>query len=226
MENKNNKKWLIWGLIGFTVILLVTAVVLFFQLKQPTPSPTPKPKPVASPQVPGIQETTAVEVCSLSFTIVASPSPSPSPGTSPSPSPQPIGCFDTCSSDADCEDDLRCMTVGSTKRCVNPSCDTDADCVCAEDLKTCWEKCQNDNDCESKWSCMTVPGTNDKRCVNSACASDSDCTCTEARVTTSPRPSPTPRAEQPALPTAGVNTPMVLGISTGILMMLVGLLWL
>ena len=195
MENKNNKKWLIWGLIGFTVILLVTAVVLFFQLKQPTPSPTPKPKPVASPQVPGIQETTAVEVCSLSFTITASPSPSPSvtpspsPSVTPSPSPQPIGCFDTCSSDADCEDDLRCMTVGSTKRCVNPSCDTDADCVCA--------------------SPNPSPSPH-------AQASPSPTVAAQA----------SPRVEQPALPTAGVNTPMVLGISTGILMMLVGLLWL
>src|SRR3989338_2231230 len=65
----NNKKWLIWGLIGFTVILIITAIVLFFQLRQPAPSPAPRPRPTASPQLPPIQETTTEEVCSLSFTV-------------------------------------------------------------------------------------------------------------------------------------------------------------
>ena len=180
---KNNNKWLIGGLIGFTAILLTTAVVLFFQLKQPapTPSPTPKPRPTTSPQLPQVQETTTEEVCSLSFTVGASPSPSPSPNPSPSPSPspspQPITCFDTCSSDAECEADLRCQSVSGTKRCVNPSCSEDADCSCA--------------------------------------------------VAEVAHPSPLaslPKASPPALPQAGVNTPMVLGVSVGILMMLVGLL--
>ena len=190
MNMKNNNKWLIGGLIGFTLILLTTAIVLFFQLKQPQASPTPKSKPAASPQLPPIQETTPQEVCSISFTIAASPNPSPSPSPNPSPSPspnpspspEPITCFDTCSSDAECEADLRCQSVSGTKRCVNPSCSEDADCTCAEAKKACWDKCQNNNDCESPWTCQTIPSTNDKRCVNSSCVAESDCSCAVAGV--------------------------------------------
>ena len=185
----NNKKWLIWGLIGFTAILLVTAVILFFQLKQPAPTASPRPRPTASPQLPPIQETTTEEVCSLSFTVAASPSPSPSPSASPSPSPspQPTACFDTCDSDANCEADLRCLTVSGTKRCVNPSCTEDADCICAS------------------------PGPS---------ASPSPSASPQAKASASP----TAIAQAPAqLPQAGVSAPLVLGVSAGILLMLLGL---
>lgn len=175
-----DKKWLIWGLIGFTAILLVTAAVLFFQLRQPVPSPTPRPRPTPSPQLPPVQETTAEEVCSLSFTVATSPSPSPSP--------VPNACFDTCVSDADCEADLRCQSVSGTKRCVNPSCSEDADCLCASPNP----------------SASLQPSASPK-------------------ASASPQAS-LPKASPPALPQAGVNTPMVLGVSVGILMMLVGLL--
>lgn len=181
-----DKKWLIWGLIGFTAILLATAVVLFFQLKQPGPAPTPRPKPAASPKTPPVQETTTEEVCSLSFTVSPSPSPSASPSPSPSASPQPTACFDTCDSDAQCEEDLRCTSVSGTKRCVNPSCTEDADCSCASPNPS-----------------------------PSAPASPNPSASPQANL---------PKASPPALPQAGVNTPMVLGVSVGILMMLVGLL--
>ena len=189
----NNKKWLIWGLIGFTAILLITAVVLFFQLRQPEPGPTPRPRPTASPQLPPVQETTTEEVCSLSFTVTASPSPSPSPSTSPSPSPSPapITCFDTCDSDAQCESDLRCMSVGGTKRCDNPSCTEDADCTCAS------------------------PGPS---------PSPSQSPSASPKPPSSPAPSASPQA-QAQLPEAGVSAPLVLGVSAGILMMLLGLVF-
>jgi hypothetical protein len=100
-------------------------------------------------------------------------------------------CFDTCNSDADCEEDLRCLSVSGTKRCVNPSCSDDADCLCA--------------------SPQPSPSPSPQAQI-------------------SPTPSPTlltqasPRVEPPDLPQAGINTPMVLGVSAGILIMLVGLL--
>ena len=198
-----DKKWLIWGLIGFTVILLVTAIILFFQLKQPAPTPSPRPRPTASPQLPPIQVTTTEEVCSLSFTVAASPESSPSPSASPSPSPnpspsaspspspspQPNACFDTCGSDSDCESDLRCLTVSGTKRCVNPSCTEDADCICAS------------------------PGPS---------ASPSPSASPQAKASASP----TAIAQAPAqLPQAGVSAPLVLGVSAGILLMLLGLVF-
>jgi hypothetical protein len=193
-----SKKGLLWGLIGFTVILVVTAVVLFLRLNQAA-VPTPSVKPKASaPVTPPVQQATTGNVCELAFNIAASPSPSPSPSVSPSPSPSvspspspsPTACFDTCDSDADCEEDLRCMDVSGTKRCVNPTCPEDADCVCAS----------------------TPPSPSPS-----------------ASVSPSPRASVTPSVSpsaQPQLPQAGVNGPMVLGVSAGVLMMLAGLLWL
>ncbi|MEK7513359.1 MAG: hypothetical protein AAB580_00545, partial [Patescibacteria group bacterium] len=64
---KKDGKWLMWGLIGFTLILLATAVILFFQLKKPAPAPTPKPK--ASPQTVPVQQQQTEGVCTLSFTV-------------------------------------------------------------------------------------------------------------------------------------------------------------
>ena len=191
----SNKKWFIWGLGGFVAILVVTAVALFFQLRQPEPSPTPRPRPTASPQLPPVQETTTEEVCSVSFTVAPSPSPSPSPNPSASPSPAPNACFDTCDSDAQCQDDLRCMTVSGTKRCVNPSCTEDADCSCAS----------------------PVPS-----------ASPTASASPQARASASPvviaQASASPLA-QVQLPQAGINTPLVLGVSAGILLMLLGLVF-
>jgi hypothetical protein len=188
-----SKKGLLWGLIGFTVILVVTAVVLFFKLNQPAaPTPSVKPKASVSPVIPPVQQATTGAICELTFTVAASPSPSPSPSpsASPSPSPSPNACFDTCNSDAECEEDLRCQSVSGTKRCVNPTCPEDADCVCAS----------------------TSPSPSPS-----------------ASVSPSPRASVTPSVSpsaQQQLPQAGVNGPMVLGVSAGVLMMLAGLLWL
>lgn len=127
IQPKKDKKWLVWGLIGFTGILLITAVILYGQLKKPTASPLPTPRPVASPEIPPIQEAGVADmVCELRFTVEASPSPSPSP----TPSPPPSTCFDSCESDTDCVDELRCMSVSGEYRCVESDCPDEVDCVC------------------------------------------------------------------------------------------------
>ncbi len=189
-----SKKGLLWGLIGFTGILVVTAVVLFLRLNQPAKTPTPSAKPKAStaPAIPPVQQATTGNVCELAFNVAASPSPSPTPSATPSPSPSasPTACFDTCSSDADCESDLRCQSVSGTKRCVNTTCPEDADCVCA-----------------------------------SSSPSPSPSSSVSPSPSSSVRPSVSP-STQPQLPQAGIEGPMVLGVSAGILMMLAGLLWL
>jgi len=68
--------------------------------------------------------------CYLAFTLTPkSPSPSPSPSTSPSPSPSstPVGCNETCTSDADCTGALVC----SSGFCRNASCTSQSNCTCS-----------------------------------------------------------------------------------------------
>ncbi len=364
-----NNKWLLWGLIGFTGILLVTAIILFLQLKKPT-APLPPPKPKASPTLPTVKQTQPENVCELTFSVrpkyclstsidlnnlspgekavfssvsntsinfftyalynrdneyspgnpkpicvtqggdnsdqddcpagthhlifqdpnsssrtsgfrtvnyedifvidknndfgrvsniqvnayfmiqggqISLPEPNcvayiASVEASPSPSPEPTACFDTCDNDSQCQTDLRCMTVGGDKRCVNPDCSEETDCSCAEAKMACYDKCQNDNDCASGRRCMTIPNTNDKRCVNSDCISENDCSCEQALVSPSPSPStttvivyasPSPpppagrltKGGQPELPEAGIVGPAVLGVSAGLLMIILGLLF-
>jgi len=270
-----DKKWLMWGLIGFTVILLVTAVVLFIQLNKPAVPAVPDSKSSFVPKPLPVQEVSTEGVCEVSFTIeeleceevtitpsgtsvvaeeereleaqvsggsgtythewtietdgddegtLSSTTTNPTDWTAPadldeeqswtikdtitdtSTDPQTvecevtlnftglIACFDDCTEDADCESGLRCMTVGGEKRCVNPECIEDADCVCASPVP----------------SPTPSPG---------------------ASPVPSPTPSPTPPTvpgaspTPPVLPEAGVNTPLVLGVSAGILMMILGLLF-
>ena len=148
-------------------------------------------------------------------------------------------CFDTCDNKAECETDLDCITVGGDKRCVNPNCTSETDCACPGIKKACFDKCESDNDCESSRRCMTIPNTNDRRCVNPSCISESDCSCEQAQVSPSPSPSatvityasPSPKlvaqtkGGQPELPEAGIAGPAVLGVSAGLLMILLGLLF-
>lgn len=195
-----------WGLIGFTIILLITAVILFLQLKKPAaPAPLASPRPKASPTLPTVQQTELENVCEVSFTVTApaSPSPSPSVSPSPSPSPEPITCFDTCNIDSDCEADLKCMTVGGDKRCVNPSCSSETDCVCA--------------DASPSPSPSASPH---------ASITPSPSAITYAPPATAPSPPTTiTKGGQPELPEAGFIGPAVLGVSAGLLMMLLGLLF-
>ena len=66
---KGEKIWLLWGLIGFTVILLITAVVLFLQLRKPAEEPAPRVRPTPTPAIPPVQEVTGAGVCETTFTV-------------------------------------------------------------------------------------------------------------------------------------------------------------
>jgi len=69
-KTKGEKKWLLWSLIGFTGILVITAVILFLQLKKPvTAPPPPKSRPKASPVVPEIKQVQGEGVCQVSFSL-------------------------------------------------------------------------------------------------------------------------------------------------------------
>jgi len=221
VKGKGDKKWMVWGLIGFTVILLVTAVILFFQLRKPVEEPLPKPRPVpvASPVLPEVKQVEPEGVCEVTFTLEASPEPSPTP------TPSPSVCFDTCVDDTDCDEDLRCMDVGGEDRCVNPDCTEESDCACDEEPLVCFDTCATDSECPGDLRCMIYPGTSDTRCLNADCREESDCGCDVVVASPTPPASPIARVEQPELPAAGVSAPAVLGVSAGLLMVILGLLF-
>ena len=318
------RKWLLWSLIGFTGILLITAVVLFFQISRPATAPLPSSRPKASPEIPTVEEATteAENACQLGFTVAEIP---------------PAVCYEACNTTADCNSGLACQTVSGTKRCVNATCPSESDCTCAvastlectevtmsptgssirandtrqltaavtggsgtythsweitsagtgkgslssttsnpttwtapsslsssqtwtikdtvkdtssptqqtdtcevdldfSGLVACFDTCSADSDCSTNLKCQTVGGT--KRCVNQSCSEDADCSCAGAAASPTPPATPTPplaqdspspstiaRVEQPELPVAGVSAPAILGVSAGILLMLLGLLF-
>ncbi|MCG2691621.1 hypothetical protein L6272_02195 [Microgenomates group bacterium] len=273
---KKDNKWLLWGLIGFTGILLVTAIILFFQLKKPAvPLPSPKPKPTAAPQLPPVQQAAPENVCQVSFTIaelkctdiimtpasniitsgekrnlkaqvtggsgtythawtvttnktnkgaLSSTTTNPTDWTAPGSltDPQSWTIKDTIT---DTSTTLQTVTCEKTLNFTG--------------LTACFDTCDNDIDCETDLRCMTVGG--DKRCVNAGCTNETDCTCTtEASPSPSPLPStityaspttaPTPpttltKGGQPELPEAGITGPAVLGVAAGLLMILLALLF-
>ena len=265
----SNKKWFIWGLGGFVAILVVTAVALFFQLRQPEPSPTPRPRPTASPQLPPVQETTTEEVCSLSFTVSALQCT----GITLEPTGTAIGANDVRKltaqvsggsgtythawtiTSAGNDGSLSSTTTNPTtwtapgtlestqewviKDTIKDSSATQQTTTCEAKftfggLNACFDTCGSDSDCESDLRCLTVSGT--KRCVNPSCSDDADCTCASPAPSASPQArasaSPIVQAQasaspqvQAQLPQAGINTPLVLGVSAGILLMLLGLVF-
>lgn len=272
-KKPGEKKWLLWSLIGFTGILLTTAVVLFFQINKPAPTPLPSPRPKASPALPAVQQTTTGDVCQLGFTI----SKLDCTGVTMSPTGNAIGANDTrqltanvtggsgtythswvITSSGTNKGTLSSATTNPTtwtapgslsgtqtwtiKDTVSDNSTTVQSDTCEVTLSfggliACFDTCSADSDCNTNLKCQTVGGT--KRCVNPSCSEDADCTCAGASPSPSPSlsPSPTPitgaspspstiaRAEQPELPQAGVSAPAVLGVSAGILLMLLGLLF-
>jgi len=65
--------------------------------------------------------------CSATPTPTATASPTPTP--TPTPTPQP-GCYDRCSSDSDCPNDLLCRSVNNINKCLNINCPSESDCTC------------------------------------------------------------------------------------------------
>lgn len=210
-----------------TVILGAIAVLTALKLREignepvaPT-APTSKPKAVEVSPSPAAEEVDPN--CVLEFTVsgVATPTPTPTPSATPTPSPE-LGCYTTCSDDADCEGDLTCETFGSEKKCANSSCKDESDCTCNV---SCWQKCDSDTQCSSDRTCRQIDDT--KRCVNIKCDREQDCDCTitisspspssKAVVKASPKPSP-------ELPEAGVITPTLFVGAAGILLVVLGLL--
>lgn len=284
IEPKAQKKWLMWSLIGFTGILLVTAVILFWQLKQPVSPAVPSPKPRASvaPKEVQVEEAETEKVCEVNFSITKlkceeitiSPNNTTVSGKEKrSLEAKVTGGSGTYKhkwsviSDGSDKGGLSSTTTNPTdwtapanlkevqgwtiKDVITDTSVTTQTAACEVNLKysglvACFETCDEDSDCESDLRCMTVGG--EKRCVNPSCTEETDCACASPGPSPSPspkasvKPSPSPEeegeaevpvvsppsgelAEQPTLPEAGVNTPVILGVSAGILLMILGLLF-
>ena len=275
--NSGDKKWMLWGLISFTVILLITAVILFVQLNKPI-STLPQPTQTQEPQVVPVKQAAIEGPCELSFSV------------------EPLACTDiivtpsSTSVTSDEERDLEAVVTGGsgtyTHSWTTTSNGTDlgsldtavsnpttwtapsdlgdpqtwtvmdtitdtsvipqtVDCEVEFEftgLITCFDVCEINSDCEPQWSCMDVSGVN--RCVEPSCPENSDCLCASPSPSPVSSPSPSPevspspspeapdispspivRVEQPELPEAGVAAPAVLGVSAGVLLMILGLLF-
>lgn len=159
----------------------------------PPPPPPPTNTPTPTNQVTATPTLTGQPTPTLTIT--------PTP-TNPVATPTPLlGCQQTCTTDSDCNGNLRCQTVGGVKKCVNPTCINENDCICN---KACWEICGQDSECPSGMNCYSANGIS--RCVNPACKSSQNCSCSAATST------PTPTTE--ILPNVGISLPTV-GILTG-----------
>lgn len=75
--------------------------------------------------------------------------------------------------DNDCQGDLRCRDIPGARRCVNPSCPTEDDCVCDEN---CWDLCSYTTECPQNYVCQETDG-GPWRCVNPDCNKEQDCNC-------------------------------------------------
>jgi len=106
-------------------IAVITAIRLYQLRKVPVAPTVPRPAPAVATPSPIVEPTpepspepTPVPECILAFAI-ASPTPTPVPE-----------CWNTCTTNEDCPQDLECQTVDQVDRCVNPDCPEEVDCVC------------------------------------------------------------------------------------------------
>lgn len=145
--------------IGLATVAIVTGIKLYNISKKPAVTPKPSPVAEVMPEVFQQEETPDICQLAFNVVASSSPTPTPTPseessptptpsesagpspseetspqpsesaGPTPTPSPVP-GCWDTCTTDSECGSSLSCLDVNGTKRCVNPSCSTESDCVC------------------------------------------------------------------------------------------------
>jgi len=102
----------------------------------PPPPPTPTPtKPIVTPTptiTPTVTPTltptpTITKIPTPTPTVTVTPTPTPTGTGTPTPTPTiPVGCDQTCNSDANCTSGLICYN----SRCRNSNCPSETDCTC------------------------------------------------------------------------------------------------
>lgn len=217
--NKLRQNLPVIGLTALTVFLAFLAIFTTIKLKNL--------RPVVAPTVPQATPQAAEPACKLSFTVTgptptptptptASPTPTPTgtPGPTATPTPTPssnIACWSSCDNNAQCGDGRTCKDFGGgTKRCVNPRCDSESDCVCNAG---CYNPCGQNNECDSGQSCQKV--NNVARCVNPSCQEKTNCSCVSA--------TPTPTPQVPVTPKAGSFLPTAAAALGGFVLLILGL---
>jgi hypothetical protein len=212
-----------------TIILAGVAIftaIRLYQTRQGT----------VTPNLPSSQPAAAINTAcqTLSFTI-STPTPSPTPTITPSPTPVPQ-CGSSCTTPSDCPIGMTC----SSGLCRRTSCTSAVNCICATatpspsptptitpsptPVPQCGSSCTTNANCISGMSCSGGI------CRNTSCTSSANCICATATPTPTPTPSPTPSpiavvptpSPIPSLPTSGDTTPTILGISAGLIMLVVG----
>lgn len=187
------KNWYLIAVIAATVILAIIAVITAVRLyqigKEPVAPTAPKPAPAVAP------------ACQLTFNLTA-----PTPTATSTPVPE---CWEPCTENADCPEDLVCDDVDGTDRCINPDCpieDQEETCDCPEVTPTpttvpkCGEPCTEEDGCPGDLTCNDVD--DEYVCINPDCPEEiEDCVCPEA----TPTPTETPAPEDTPTPTP---TPM------------------
>lgn len=140
-------------------------------------------------------------------------SPTPTPSATPTPTPVPpdiAACWQQCTNDSQCGNGRICKEVSGQKRCLNPRCEGESDCVCNAG---CYNPCGADNECDSGQVCRQT--NNVTRCVNPSCSDKTNCSCVSA----SPQPTP----QVPVTPKAGFFLPTAAAVLGGVLLLILGL---
>lgn len=180
-----------------------------------------------TPNVPSSQPAAAINTAcqTLAFTIAT---PTPSPTATPVPQ-----CGTTCTTNSDCATGMTCFGAPSGV-CRKTSCTSSTTCICATATPTpsptptaspsptpvpqCGSSCTTSANCPSGMTCSG------NYCRNTSCTSSANCIC----ATATPTPTSTPIAQLPtatpvpSLPTSGDTTPTILGVSAGLIMLVVG----
>lgn len=215
------------------VIAVFTAIKIYQEKNKPVAPTAPESKPQAQQATPSSAPTPSPIVCKLTFNLLSAPTPtatptrtatptvtptaSVTPTATPTATPTPLlGCYHTCTSDSDCEGDLKCQTVAGSQKCVTPQCPDERDCICN---KSCWEVCGQNSECPTGTTCRSIDGI--YRCVNPSCDREKDCDCSIVQNTPTPQITPVSEGE---LPSAGTNFPTLGFLFGGAFLILIPLL--
>lgn len=191
---------------GIIIVLVAVMIVTVVKLRQLATVPVTPNAPSSKPQAAGLNENCSVDAdCDAGMYCYQPPMPECPTGQScvqvlpdkicqtktsvsgaacvTSFTLKTSSCGATCSIDSECSSGLSCQSVDGAKKCVNPSCPSEDDCICPSASPTpepdkCNAVCNPnsaDTGCADGYTCEP----NSRRCRKPACVDREDCTCKE-----------------------------------------------